>query len=163
MKSTITIMGAIIFASGLLFSSPQPSATPLVDIVGQQYSYDSTTGLRWLDPSVTVGLSFPTVTNSSLYAEGWRYATGDEVNALLRSNLPSLTTALAADVHGDPFYGGATTDFYAPPQLDLAGETATLIATLGGPTFTWGSGNDAAYGMITQCDRLAIGVIPHTL
>lgn len=160
MKSKRTTMGAIVFASGLLFLSPQASATPLLDIVGQQYSYDSATSLYWLDPSVTLGLSYPAVTNGSLYAQGWRYATGQEVNALLRSNLPSLTTALAADVNGNPFYGGATSDFYAPPQLDLAGETTTLISALGGPTYTWGSGNDAAHGMITQFDRLATGGDP---
>jgi hypothetical protein len=62
---------------------------------------------------------------------------------------PSIvTTALAADVHGDPFYG-ATTDFYAPPQLDLAGETATLIATLGARHLL-GEANYTAHGMITH-------------
>lgn len=154
MKSKRTTMGAIVFASGLLFFSPQATAS-LVDIVGQQYSYDSTTGLSWLDPSVTLGLSAPAVITGSLYTQGWRYATGPELNALFRSNLPSLTTALAADVNGNPFYGGATSDFYAPPQLDSTHETATLISALGGPTFIWGGGADAASGMITQFDRRA--------
>lgn len=124
-------------------------------IVGQQYSYDSTTGLNWLNPSATAGLSYPAVTSSStLMLQGWRYATGEELNALLRSNLPSLTTALAADVSGNPFYGGATSDFYAPPQFDTAGETTNLIATLGGRTITYGGG-DGVYGILGQFDRIA--------
>ncbi len=149
-------MAAIFFASELLFYSPQVSAS-LMGISGQPYSYDSATRLYWLHPSETLGLSYPAVISGSLYSNGWRYATGQEVNALLRSNLPSLTTAVAADVNGNPFYGGELSDFYAPPQLDVAGETAKLISALGGSTYTWGSGNNAASGMITQFDRIATG------
>jgi len=79
MKSKRTTMGAIVFASGLLFVSPQASAA-LVDITGQSYGYDSATSLYWLFPSVTLGLSAPAVINGSLYAQGWKYATAERVN-----------------------------------------------------------------------------------
>ena len=152
-------MAAIFFSLELIFYSPQVSAS-LVGISGHPYSYDSATSLYWLHPSETLGLSYSAVISGNRYSNGWRYATGQEVNALLRSNLPSLTTAVAADVNGNPFYGGETSGFYAPPQSDVAGEMAILISALGGPTYTWGSGNNAASGLITQFDRIATGGDP---
>ena len=145
---TLIFAGALIFVGG--------ARAVLVDIPGQNYSDDTSTGLRWLDVGVTSGLTYDQLMQglgNSWYANGWRLATGEELSALYSSNLPSLTTAPALDSNGQPFYGGAITDFYAPTQPDPTQSIAKFISVLGGQTLTFGS---EAYGLLGLIDRAAI-------
>jgi hypothetical protein len=125
----------------------------LIDIPGTSYNFDSLTSLYWLDAGVTSSLSYQQLVlgiGNSWYAQGWRLASGSEVNALFASNFPSLTTAPAHDANGQPFYGGDLSDFYAPTQIDTLGSVSHLISVLGGRTITFGTD---AYGIVALFDR----------
>lgn len=104
-----------VFALAALLAASGAHAA-LQDVAGANYSLDTGSGLRWLDVSATVGLSYNQVTNSSLFSEGWRYATGAEVRDLFASNLGFSEGAYSADVQGAVSFaallGGPTGEFF---------------------------------------------------
>lgn len=82
-----------------------PAHAVLSDVTGANYSFDSASGLQWLDVKETVGQSYNDVVAGSFIAGGWRYATKEEVTALFASNLgqpaaPAEMSTLAAALGG---------------------------------------------------------------
>jgi hypothetical protein len=109
----------------------------LVDVVGTNYNFDSTTGLAWMDISVTTNVSFNSMMNGwgGLITSGWRYASRDELNAMLSSNLQSLVTAAPVNATGQLYNGfDSATNYFAYPQPDSNGDMRRLINVLGGET-----------------------------
>ena len=93
---------------------------------------DSDTNLEWLDPSVTLGLSFDEVSGGAggWLADGWRYATGAELCALFSSNVLGLSPCRSDVVQsGDAeaelaaFIGVFSSEpaVYAPPFVAIMG------------------------------------------
>lgn len=116
----------MVLALALDFQSAA-SAT-IADAPGENFAVDLSTGLRWLDLTETAGLSYTAVLEGSgntWLADGWRYASTDEIKYLLESNLPSFTRSIS--IEGDPQPG----DFYAAWQPDDNGEGARLASILG--------------------------------
>lgn len=113
----------------------------LSDVAGANYSLDSATGLKWLDVSQTVGLSYDQVQagEGGWLAQGWRYATGDEINAMFSSNLSLLPRT---DSNGG--IESAPGDFWIRGVADVDGQAARLFETLGGETKGQVGGNYAA-------------------
>lgn len=64
-----------------------PAHAALTDVAGANYSFDSGTGLYWLDPVATVGQSPNDVAESDFAMQGWRYATRSEVSNLFSTNI----------------------------------------------------------------------------
>lgn len=93
---------------------------------------DTNTNLEWLDPSLTLGLSFDEVSGGAggWIADGWRYATGAEVCNLFSSNVFALSECPSLFVQ----FGDASTELaafvavfsddptaYAPPLVGIVG------------------------------------------
>ena len=115
----------VVAVLALTFGCWSAAYATLVDVAGEHYSFDGSTGLYWLDVTETQGMSVDDVTAMLAHTPGWRYATTDEVKYLFESNLPSFVTSSATD--GYPFPGA----YYADWQTDHDNEAHNLVALLG--------------------------------
>jgi hypothetical protein len=88
-------MRVLFIALVLGVSIVSPANAAIID--NDWYTTDTESGLDWLDVTETVGMSynivFAQLVTGGTY-EGWRYATGDEVNTLV-SNALSISPAIS--------------------------------------------------------------------
>lgn len=131
----------------LAFAFFSNSAEASIEIKGN-IILDTTTNSSWLSFNSTRGYSYNDIMQgrgNSFRADGWRYATGQELSDFFSNALPSLTTKAAVDASGKSFYGGESSDFFAPYQLDVNKEGAALVSAFGGAT--WGT---SLYGIFSR-------------
>ena len=140
-RNVVTTLAMLIaLSAGYL---PAVHAT-LLDVAGEKFSFDSSSGLEWLDLPETAGLSYNAVVGgigNTWLADGWRYANADEVKYLLQSNLPSAITASSSE--GSPQPG----DFYASSQPDIGGGASRFVFLLGDTYALIGSSPPGATGI----------------
>lgn len=79
-----------------------PASAALTDIGGSAFSFDSSSGLYWLDVNTTTGLSFNEVTTGAWLSTGWRHASDGEVLNLV-SNYQGNYLGLISDLGGPTF------------------------------------------------------------
>jgi hypothetical protein len=117
--------GAVILASAWCCNSQ----AALVDVAGENYSWDDSTGLYWLDLTETVNLSYDAVSQGlAETSSAWRYADGVEVKHVLEESFPSFIQSVSPD-------GEAVTDpFYAHWQPDTNDEAQAFIDRFGSTT-----------------------------
>lgn len=77
-------------------------------------TYDQSTGLEWLSPSFTQGLSMLEVdANASIWADGWQWATIDQMWSM-------LDRANSVSVHPDDIYAAyEVADFLGPTYTGI--------------------------------------------
>jgi hypothetical protein len=143
--------------------SPQAYAS-LLRAPNKTYSYDTSTGLAWLDVGITSNISYADFfgSNGNVWREnGWRLATGAELSTLFNNNLSALTKSPPRETNGAPAYGGSFSDFYAARQQDPRQEVANLIETLGGKTIDLGLGSYGIIGIIDRASECIGGCSAH--
>lgn len=115
-----------ILATSIFIGLGMPAFGKLQDVPGENYNFDPSTGLRWLYVVAPYDfLDFYANSGRPGDLVGWRHATADEVNYLLKSNLPSLRSAPAL-VPGVPNFGREATDYFVPLQVDVNHEIEDL-------------------------------------
>ena len=80
--SRIPLLAILLMLLGFALGHSRIAQATLVDVTGENYSFDPTTGLRWLDLTQTAGLSYDAVVGeigNTWLSQGWRYANADEM------------------------------------------------------------------------------------
>jgi hypothetical protein len=109
------------------------SASSQAVLIGHtDYTRDTVTGLDWLDVDLTAGISYDSVLSGTggYISQGWRYATGNEIDALAMRYIGSPEQTFVGGV--DFLQTLAMIELLGPTfQRDLSPDAQATIATLG--------------------------------
>jgi hypothetical protein len=96
------LMSAMGLVSMAVFAAPSASFASTVLVDDGSYTYDSSSGLDWLDVSATAGYTYNQVENNdgvNYIADGWHYATDADLRTLSADiGLPFSTDGIASFV-----------------------------------------------------------------
>lgn len=102
----LVLMGALLAAPMHAHADLQQTLAPVVGGGTAQGVLDTDTGLQWLTPQATMGLSYAQVSGSSLTGLGYRYATAQDLVGLLGhagfNTTPLTMTEGQQQSSGDP-------------------------------------------------------------
>jgi hypothetical protein len=136
MKKVRVACISVLFLLGALANSAK--AATLVDL--GSFMLDRQSDLDWLDPSATQGLAYNDIVHNigvNYIAQGWRFATLDEVHTLFDDAGGGGTYPITLNTFPDS----------APNPIF---DAATMLASLLGYTSTFGPPYGFAYGIVAD-------------